>query len=324
MDWVKVSCNILDHRKIKIIHSGPEGNTIFLLWLLLLAEAGKCNRGGYLMISDDLPYSEETVSTLTGVALSTVRLGLAAFAKLGMIDRDDGAIYIKNWRKYQSEDILEARREKERIRQQRHREKEREKFKALPPPELVSRDSETLPSRDVTLENRTEKKRREKTTTEKALLLLSGTAFEKVTERELEGLEKRHGPDRLLLAVDIAAETWRRDHEDRHNPAGYIHSLCSSLILPDWYVTVEERSRRGQETKHREKEGEAEQSTIRSQEGAKEAFWTSLSESMRESYLEKATADLPKVIRPSPEVTTILAKSLAWEETHARSHESAL
>jgi len=45
MDWIKIMCNLLDHRKIKMIRKGPEGNTLFLLWLLMLTEAGKCNRG---------------------------------------------------------------------------------------------------------------------------------------------------------------------------------------------------------------------------------------------------------------------------------------
>ena len=125
MEWVKIMCNILDNRKIKMIRSGPEGNTLCLLWLLMLTEAGKCNRGGYLMVSDNLPYTEETLNILTGISLSTVRFGLITFAELGMIDRKDGAIFIKNWRKYQSEDKLEARRAKDRLRQQRHREKER-------------------------------------------------------------------------------------------------------------------------------------------------------------------------------------------------------
>ena len=111
MTWVKIMCDILAHRKITMIRKGPEGNTLVLLWLLMLTEAGKCNRGGYLMISDSLPYTEETLNILTGISLPTVRLGLDTFAKLGMIDRKDGAIFIKNWGKYQSEDRLEARRE---------------------------------------------------------------------------------------------------------------------------------------------------------------------------------------------------------------------
>ena len=68
MEWVKIMCNILDNRKIKMIRSGPEGNTLFLLWLLMLTEAGKCNRGGYLMIADNLPYTEETLNILTGIS----------------------------------------------------------------------------------------------------------------------------------------------------------------------------------------------------------------------------------------------------------------
>ena len=63
MDWIKIMCNLLDHRKIKMIRKGPEGNTLFLLWLLMLTEAGKCNRGGYLMVSDSLAYTGDTLLT---------------------------------------------------------------------------------------------------------------------------------------------------------------------------------------------------------------------------------------------------------------------
>jgi len=97
MDWVKIVCNILDHRKIKMIRKGPEGNTLVLLWLLMLTEAGKCNRGGYLMISDSLPYTAETLSMVTDIPLATVQLGLKIYIGLNMIDQHDGAIFIKNW-----------------------------------------------------------------------------------------------------------------------------------------------------------------------------------------------------------------------------------
>ena len=159
MDWIKIMCNILDHRKIKMIRKSPEGNTLVLLWLLLLSEAGKCNRGGYLMVSDSLSYTAETLSMVMDIPLPTVQLGLKTFADLDMIDSKDGAIFIKNWRKYQSEDKLKARREKDRLRQQRHRQKEREKLQALPPPEQVSRDNHVSRSRDVTQENRQQQRK---------------------------------------------------------------------------------------------------------------------------------------------------------------------
>lgn len=310
-------CNILDHRKIKMIRKGPEGNTLVLLWLLLLAEAGKCNRGGYLMVSDSLSYSAETLSMVTDIPLPTVQLGLAIFSELDMIDSKDAAIFIKNWGKYQSEDKLEARREKERIRQQRHREKEREKLRALPSPEQASRDSHVSMSRDVTQENRQDKRREDKTT-DQIRFLLSGTPLVKISDRELSGLEKRHGPEQLLRAADIAAETWRRNREDKHNPGGYLNSLCSSLVIPDWYVSFEERIVKTKKSEHRKKVIESEQAAFKIREEAKNAamdeLWDSLPEEKREQHRKKAIASLPKNIVPSMTVTTVLAKLLAWEE----------
>ena len=96
---------------------------------------------------------------LMDIPLPTVERGLAAFARLEMIDLEDGIISIRNWRKYQSEDRLEARREKDRLRQQRHRKNSHVVSDSQPEPE--SRDPVTLPSRDVTLENRQEQNREE-------------------------------------------------------------------------------------------------------------------------------------------------------------------
>lgn len=95
MDWIKVVCNILDNRKIKMIRKGPEEDTIVLLWILMLIEGGKCNRGGYLMISDNRSYTPDTISMVTDIPLPIVQLGLAIFLELEMIDNRDGAIFIR-------------------------------------------------------------------------------------------------------------------------------------------------------------------------------------------------------------------------------------
>lgn len=315
-------CNILDHRKIKMIRKGPEGNTLVLLWLLMLAEAGKCNRGGYLMISDRRPYSPETLSMITDIPLPTVQLGLTIFAELEMIDKQDGAIFIRNWRKYQSEDKLEARREKERLRQQRHRAKERNKIHALPLHDSLSRDSHVTLSRDVTRENRQDKSREEKTTTDKIRLLLSETPLIKITDQELHGLKKRHGPKRLLQAADIAAETWRLKREDMHNPGGYLNSLCTSLVVPDWYVPSSERMVIAEKSLRRRKIIEAEQAALDAQEEeetvASDALWASLSEEQREGYHTKVLTSLPVGLKPAKTVLLIMAKSLAWREEQIR------
>lgn len=316
MDWIKIMCNILDHRKIKMLRKGPEGNTLVLLWMLMLTEAGKCNRGGYLMISDNLQYSAETLCMVTDIPLPVVQLGLTAFAGLDMIDQSDGAIYIKNWAKYQSEDKLQARRENDRERKQRQRQKEREKILALEG-DRMSRDGHGGLSHDVTPENREDKLEDE--TTEHIGLLLIGTPFSKISESELQGLAKRHGRERLLLAADIAAETWRRNREELRNLGGYLQSLCASLVVPEWYIPYEKRKANVEAAKQRKAEADAKEAEQKAQEEAqntaRDALWESLSEERQEKYLAAARADtdVPEDLLPTF-VMLAIAKLLAWRD----------
>lgn len=316
MDWIKVMCNILDHRKIKMIRKGPEGNTLVLLWLLMLIEAGKCDRGGYLMISDSLPYTAETLGMVTDIPLPTVQLGLATFAGLEMIDQRDGVICLKNWSKYQSEDKLEARREKDRERQQRHRQKEREKILLLQAPENLSRDSHSPVSRDVTLENRTDKNRGEETTTDKIRRLLSGTPLSGITDLEIQALSARYGSVQLIKAADIAAETCRRERVKIRNPGGYLSALCGSLVVPSWYLSPEERKASelaAEERRLATIKADREQKAVAENEAkAKEELWTSLNEADRQGFIAAARASISVGLQAPAVALAAIAKSMAW------------
>ena len=320
MDWIKIMCNLLDHRKIKMIRKGPEGNTLFLLWLLMLTEAGKCNRGGYLMVSDSLAYTGDTLSMVTDIPLPIVQLGLSIFVELDMIDQQDGVLFIKNWRKYQSEDKLEARRAKERLRQERHRENERNKILALPPADL-SRDHHVRLSRDVTPENRQEQNREEQSrkeqTTETVRLLLQNTPLFRISDHDLQDLQQRHGIERLMQAADVAAETWRRKQEDPRNPGGYLQALCTSLVTPEWYVPFAERQKRAKALHQQQEAIASQQKAIKAQEEAvsteRDALWNGLAEEEREHFRSLARADLPGGVNPAEAVILIMAKIKAWE-----------
>jgi hypothetical protein len=89
-------------------------------------------------------------------------------------------------------------------------------------------------------------------------------------------------------------------------------------VVPDWYVPFEERLQRDEKSIRRKKVIEANQSAMHAKEkekdAAMDALWASLSAVKREVYLKRASADIPKVIRASPEVTTVMAKFFAWEE----------
>jgi len=314
MDWIKIMCNLLDHRKIKMIRKGPEGNTLFLLWLLMLTEAGKCNRGGYLMVSDSLAYTGDTLSMVTDIPLPIVQLGLSIFVELDMIDQQDGVLFIKNWRKYQSEDKLEARRAKDRLRQERHRKNERSKILTLPPPDL-SRDHHVRLSRDVTPENRQEQNREEQTT-ETVRLLLQDTPLSRISDHDLQDLQQRHGIERLMQAADVAAETWRRKREDPRNPGGYLQALCASLVVPEWYVPFAERQKRAKAMQQQQETIVSQQKAIKAQEEAasaeRDALWNGLAEEAREHFRSLALADLPGGVNAAAGVVQILAKMKAW------------
>ena len=146
--------------------------------------------------------------------------------------------------------------------------------------------------------------------------MLSGTPLSKITDGELEGLAKRHGLERLAQAADVAAETWRRDREERRNPGGYLQSLCSSLVVPEWYVPFAERKALAEALLRRKEAVGTEQAAQKAQEEAliadRNAVWESLSEGQREEYRSAALAGLPAGIAPAMAVTA-MAKVLAWE-----------
>ncbi len=316
MDWIKIMCNILDHRKIKMIRKGPEGNTLVLLWLLMLAEAGKCNRGGYLMVSDSLPYTAETLSMVTDIALPTVQLGLTIFAGLEMIDQQDGIIFIANWSKYQSEDKLEKRRENDRERKQRHRKKQRDNLLALPEPADVSRDSHVARSRDVTPENRTEKKI-EKITTEQIRLLLSDTPFSVVSDNELIVLIKRHSSERVMQAADIAAVSWQREHKEIRNHGGYLQALCEDLVVPEWYEPPHVRAAKSEaatEKKQAQNQRQIEEQVAKEQKAQeRDDYWHSLSREARQKFIDDIKGSSPFGQCIPEEGVVAIARLTAWD-----------
>ena len=327
MEWVKVMCNFLDHRKIKLIRKEPRGDTLVLLWLSLVAEAGKCGRGGALLVCENTPYDAKTLSLLLAMKKTTVERGLDLFARLRMIEWQGDILCIRNWRKYQSEEKLELRREKERLRQQRHRQKEPGGPTPMSPPmsqpmsqvvsQPASRDSHATLSRDVTQENRQEKNRVDKTTTNSVRLLLSETPLANISDQEVGVLLQRHSEERMLLAADVAAQTWRRDHAEIRNPGGYLNRLCETLVVPEWYVPLEERHRQEQAAKRRCEMQTAEQAARKAAEEienkARDQLWQTLSEEERQPFCAAARRECPAGVETSEEVVVILAKLKAWE-----------
>jgi predicted phage replisome organizer len=117
---------MFDKRKIKKLRRLPAGNDILLIWIMLLAMAGKCNAGGMIFITESVPFTEEDLAEELDFEVNTIKLALEAFEKLDMVEiKDGGYINILGWEEHQSVDKLEEIREQTRKRVAKCREKKR-------------------------------------------------------------------------------------------------------------------------------------------------------------------------------------------------------
>ncbi|MDA1758155.1 phage replisome organizer N-terminal domain-containing protein [Bacillus cereus] len=125
--WIKLSTSMFEDEKIRLIESLPDADTLLIIWIKLLSQAGRTNANGYIFLSENIPFTEEMLSTLFNRPIATVRLALQTFKQFGMIDiTDDQYICISNWEKHQNVDGLEKIREQNRLRKQKQREKEKQ------------------------------------------------------------------------------------------------------------------------------------------------------------------------------------------------------
>ena len=122
--WIKFYIDMFDKRKIKKIRRLPEGDKILLFWVMLLATAGKCNAGGMIFITENVPFEEEDLADEFDFEVNTIRLALETFVRLDMISiSNEGYILVNGWEEYQSADKLAEIREQTRKRVAKCREK---------------------------------------------------------------------------------------------------------------------------------------------------------------------------------------------------------
>lgn len=122
LKWIKINVSMFDDEKIKFIETIPNADTILVIWMKLLTQAGKCNAGGYVMLTENIPYTDEMLANLFNRPLNTIRLALDTFRRLGMIEWDENGIELANWEKHQNIEVLDKIREQNRLRQAKHRE----------------------------------------------------------------------------------------------------------------------------------------------------------------------------------------------------------
>lgn len=125
LKWIKLGTEMFNDDKIKVIQSMPEGDAMLVIWIRLLTLAGASNADGYLMIAENVPYTESMLSTVFGKPLTVIRLALRTFEAFGMLENNPEGIFLPDFVLEQGDKVQDIR-EYNRIKKAESRERARQ------------------------------------------------------------------------------------------------------------------------------------------------------------------------------------------------------
>ena len=106
--WIKITVDMFDNRKIKYLRRLENGDSLVLIWVMLLTMAGRCNAGGMIFLTENIPYTPAMLADELGYEESTIAAALTAFERLGMVSiTADSLIRVIGWDEYQHEEDSE-------------------------------------------------------------------------------------------------------------------------------------------------------------------------------------------------------------------------
>ena len=121
--WIKITTDMFDNRKIRHLRRLPDGNSIVLIWVMLLTLAGRCNAGGMVFLTENIPYTPKMLADELDFEESTITLAINALEQLGMVSSDP--LKVTNWEEYQNVESMERIREQTRKRMADYRARKR-------------------------------------------------------------------------------------------------------------------------------------------------------------------------------------------------------
>ena len=123
--WIKLTTDMFDNRKIKHLRRLPDGDSIVLIWVMLLTMAGRCNSNGMIFLTENIPYTPKMLADELDFEENTVILALQSLEQLNMIVADGNFFSIAGWEEYQNIEGMDKIREQNRLRQKKWYDKQK-------------------------------------------------------------------------------------------------------------------------------------------------------------------------------------------------------
>ncbi len=137
--WLKVKRDFFKRHDIQIIEDMPNGKDYILFYLKLLCES--VDHEGNLRFSEEIPYNEQMLATITRTNIDVVRSAIKIFTQLNMMEIfDDGTYYMNEVQKMLGSETYWANQK----RLQREQQKQLD-WK-------MSNESPTCPSKSIDIE----------------------------------------------------------------------------------------------------------------------------------------------------------------------------
>lgn len=110
--WLKLKRDFFKRHDIQIIESMPNGKDYILFYLKLLCES--VDHDGNLRFSEQIPYNEQMLSTITNTNIDIVRSAIKVFTELKMMEvLDDGTYYMNEVNKMLGSETYWAKKKRE-------------------------------------------------------------------------------------------------------------------------------------------------------------------------------------------------------------------
>jgi len=125
-NWIKITTNMFEDEKIRLINAMKNSDPIYCIWLKLLLQAGKVNDGGLIYLKENVAYSKEMLSIIFNRPIEIINEALKVLEDFQMIEiYENNIIKISNWEKHQNIEGMQRAREKTRNRVKNCREKKK-------------------------------------------------------------------------------------------------------------------------------------------------------------------------------------------------------
>lgn len=232
--WIKLTTDMFDNRKVKHLRRLPEGNNIVLIWVMLLTMAGRCNAGGMIFLTENIPYTTKMLADELEFEENTIKLALASLEQLGMVSMNNDMLSIPGWEDHQNIEGMERIREQNRVRKQRQRERAKVLSLAAANDGNASRDNHAERKNDTISDNHAPSRDGHKEVTTQNKIQEGDLRYKNIdTSSLLEDLKSKF-VDGVDNSVEKSEET-KNDPADRMGSVPYkeiekaYNAICTRL-----------------------------------------------------------------------------------------------